>query len=74
MSSIQTDKLELLEWMATLKDKDLIRELVEWKRSHQKVSIDQYNAELDQANREIDQGDFLTHEEALREIRSWREG
>jgi len=74
MSSIQTDKLELLEWMATLRDKNLIRELVEWKRSHQRVSIDQYNAELEQADREIDQGDFLTHEEALKEIRSWREG
>lgn len=74
MSSIQTDKLKILEWMATLKDKDLIRELVGRKRLHQRVSIDQYNGELDQANRKIDQGDFLTHEEAQKEIRSWREG
>ena len=71
--SLQTEKLELLEWMATLRDKALIRELVEWKRAHQRVSIDQYNAELEEADQEIENGDFLTHEEALKEIRSWRE-
>lgn len=71
--SIQTEKLELLEWMATLQDKNLIRELIEWKRSHQRVSVDQYNAELEQADNEIEAGDYLTHEEALKEIRSWRE-
>lgn len=71
--SIQTEKLELLEWMATLQDKNLIRELIEWKRSHQRVSVDQYNAELEQADKEIEAGDYLTHEEALKEIRSWRE-
>jgi len=73
MSSVQTEKLELLEWMATLRDKNLIMELLEWKRSHQRVSIEQYNAELEQSDREIDQGEFLTHEEAVKEIRSWRE-
>ena len=73
MSSIQTDKLELLEWMATLRDKHLIKELVEWKRSHQRVSIDEYNAELEQADKEIEEGNYLTHDEALKEIRSWRE-
>ena len=74
MSSIQTEKLELLEWMATLRDKNLITELLEWKRSHQRISIEQYNAELEQADKEIEQGEFLTHEEAVKEIRSWREG
>ena len=73
MSSVQTEKLELLEWMATLRDKNLIMELLEWKRSHQRVSIEQYNTELEQSDREIDQGEFLTHEEAVKEIRSWRE-
>ncbi len=72
--SLQTEKLELLEWLATLRDKALIKELVEWKRAHQRVSIDQYNKELEQADQEIENGDFLTHEEALKEIRSWREG
>ncbi len=71
--SLQTEKLELLEWLATLRDKALIKELVEWKRAHQRVSIDQYNKELEQADQEIENGDFLTHEEALKEIRSWRE-
>lgn len=74
MGSIQTEKLELLEWMATLQDKNLIKELVEWKRSHQRVSIDEYNAELEQADKEIEEDDYLTHDEARKEIRSWREG
>ncbi|MEQ9297158.1 MAG: hypothetical protein RIF33_01275 [Cyclobacteriaceae bacterium] len=73
MSETQTEKLELLEWMATLNDQSLIRELIEWKRSHQRVSISQYNEELEQSDSEISQGKFSTHEEAVTEIRSWRE-
>ena len=73
MSNIQAEKLELLEWLATLRDKKLIKELVEWKRAHQDKSIEQYNADLEQADREIEQGDYITHEEAIKEIRSWRE-
>jgi hypothetical protein len=74
MSSVQMEKLELLEWMATLQDKNLIKELIELKRSYQRVSTEQYNAELEQADKEIEEGNYLTHDEALKEIRSWREG
>ncbi len=38
-----------------------------------RISIEQYNRELDEAETEMDRGEFLTHEDALKEIRSWRE-
>lgn len=37
-----------------------------------RISLDQYNKELDEAEAEIDRGEFLTHEEAVKQIRSWR--
>ena len=33
----------------------------------------QYNRELEEVDEEIERGEFLSHEEALKEIRSWRE-
>jgi len=38
----------------------------------EKISLEQYNKELDEAEAEIDSGEFLTQEEAVKEIRSWR--
>jgi predicted transcriptional regulator len=38
-----------------------------------KVGLEQYNCELEEADAEIERGEFLSHEEALKEIRSWRE-
>ncbi|MEM7551078.1 MAG: hypothetical protein AAF363_15450 [Bacteroidota bacterium] len=38
----------------------------------ERISLEQYNKELDEAEAEIDRGEFLTHEEAVKEVRSWR--
>jgi predicted transcriptional regulator len=73
MSDTQIQKLELLEWVASLQDKSLIGELIKWKEEHQHISIEQYNAEIEEADEQIESGDYLTHEEAVKEIRSWRE-
>lgn len=69
----RTQKLELLEWMASLQDKDLINALVKWKEEHQQISVEQYTRELEEADAEIDRGEYINNEEALKEIRSWRE-
>lgn len=69
----RAQKLELLEWMASLQDKDLIKALMKWKEEHQQTSIEQYNLEIEEADAEIDRGEYINHEEALKEIRSWRE-
>lgn len=71
MSNTRLQKLELLEWIANLKDKALINELIQWKKSHQHISIEQYNKELDEANARIDAGEYITHDEVEKESRSW---
>ena len=71
--NIRAQKLELLEWLASLQDKALINELMKWKEEHQRIGVEQYNQELEEADTEIDRGEYLTHEEAIKEIRSWRE-
>ncbi len=38
-----------------------------------RISLEQYNKELEEADAEIERGEFLNHEVALKEIRSWRE-
>lgn len=62
-----------MEWLATVHDKKVIKELSKWKEDHQRISIEQYNIELDKADSEIDRGEYLTHQQAVNQIRSWRE-
>jgi predicted transcriptional regulator len=42
-------------------------------KSEGRISLEQYNAELEEADTEIESGNFLNHEDAMKEIRSWRE-
>ena len=73
MSGTQAQKLELLEWLASLQDKSVIEELIQWKEARQRASIEEYNQDIESADTQIEAGEYFTHEEAVREIRSWRE-
>jgi len=68
---IQTEKLQLIEWLVALDDRKLVEELVKWKEEHQRISIEQYNEELDQANNRIERGDYIKHEDVVKESDSW---
>ncbi len=35
------------------------------------ISIEQYNRELDQAEAEIDRGEYITHEDFKKQMKSW---
>ena len=71
MSDAQIQKLELLEWLASLQDQSLIGELMKWKEEHQRVSIEQYNKELEEANARIEAGKSIAHEDVEEESESW---
>jgi len=73
MSAAEAKKLELFEWLANVQDEKIIEELFAVKEGHERVSIEQYNREIEEADAEIDRGEFLTHEEAMKEISAWRE-
>ena len=71
MSDIQAKKLALLEWLASLEDGQVIRELTQWKEDYGRVTIDQYNQELHEADAAIDRGEFYTQEEIEERAKSW---
>ena len=73
MDSTQADKLELLEWMASLQNGQTIRELIQWKEQRRQTGLARYNREIEEADSEIEKGEYLTHEEATKQLRSWRE-
>ena len=68
---IQTEKLQLIEWLVALKDEALIEQLIKWKEDHQRVTVAQYNKELDEANGRIDAGEFHAHDDIVKESSSW---
>ena len=71
MSTTQLLKLELMEWLATVQDKSLIKELAKWKEEHQHISVEQYNKELDEADAAIDRGEFYAQEEVEKRSKAW---
>ena len=68
---VKTEKLHLIEWLVAMKDQALIEELVKWKKDHQRISIEQYNRELEEANARIEAGDYVSHEDVVKESASW---
>jgi hypothetical protein len=74
---INSEKAILIKEIEQLEDVSLVRILKSMLhyglRNEGRISVEQYNRELEEADAEIERGEFLTHEEALKEIRSWRE-
>jgi len=75
---IQAEKTALIKRLEQINDRSLIQALKHMvdfglKDKKERISIEQYNSEIEEADAEIESGDYLTHEEAVKEIRSWRE-
>lgn len=41
------------------------------KRQPEYISVEEYNKELEQAEAEFERGEFITHEEMLKQIKQW---
>lgn len=71
MDTTQALKLELIEWLANVKDQSLIQDLAKWKEDNERINVAQYNKDLDEADAEIDRGDFLTQAKVEERSKSW---
>lgn len=49
----------------------MIKSFLQPEEKEQRISIAQYNKELDEAMARIDAGDFVTHEDVLKEMDKW---
>ncbi len=74
---INSEKAVLLKEIEQLEDISLLRVLKSMLhyglKNEGRISVEQYNKELEEADAEIEKGEFLTQDEALKEVRSWRE-
>lgn len=69
---LAVEKVKLINWL-TEQDEEVIEQLIKWKKEHTVASIEEYNQDLDRAEAAINRGDFVTHEEAVKRIGSWRD-
>jgi hypothetical protein len=74
---INSEKAILIKEIEQLQDISLVRVLKSMLhyglKNEGRISVELYNRELEEADAEIENGDFLTHEDAVKEVRSWRE-
>jgi hypothetical protein len=74
---INSEKALLIKEIERVEDLSLLRLLKSMLhyglKNEGRISLEQYNLELEEADLEIERGDFYVHEDALKEIRSWKE-
>lgn len=69
---IAAEKVKLISWVAD-QDESVIKELIKWKQEHVEVTVEEYNQDLERAESAINDGEFTTHDQAVKRIGSWRE-
>jgi hypothetical protein len=73
---IKLEKANLIKEIEKVNDISLIHALksvLQYGLKKENISTNQYNKEIEEADAEIEVGNFLVHEAALKEIKSWRE-
>ena len=73
---IQTERSKLIKRLEQINDLSLIQALKHMvdfglREKEERVSIDQYNKELEDANARIEAGDYVSHEDVVKESASW---
>ena len=72
---IENEKAVIIERLQKINDRSLLKaigHLVDYGLSHNH-DIASYSNEIEKADQEIEKGEFLVHDDAIAEIRSWRE-
>jgi len=61
--------------LLSLKQQTLVLEMIKGflnlDNDVKRISLDQYNHEIEEATKRIDQGEFVTHEDALKQLSKW---
>lgn len=72
---INAEKAYLIKELQQVEDLSLLRALkamlLYGLKNEGRMSIEQYNQELDEADEEIDRGDFITHDDFKKQMKSW---
>jgi len=75
--NLQTEKLQLIEWLARLQDADIVRRLLEVKQdsemaayeaSLKPMTVEELVARAEESNRAIEAGDHVDIEDALADL------
>ena len=69
---LAAEKVKLISWL-TEQDESVIAQLIKWKQEQTAVSIEDYNKDLDRAEAAINRGEYVSHDIAVKRIRSWRD-
>lgn len=74
---INSEKALLIKEIEQVQDLSLLKLLKSMLhyglKNEGRISLEQYNLELEEADSEIERGEFYVHEDALKEIRLWRD-
>ena len=72
---IQSKKLELIQWLATVDDPDILKEFIALKQTKESDWWDEISpeerAEIEEGLDQADKGEVTPHEEVMAKYRKW---
>jgi predicted transcriptional regulator len=73
---IQTEKLQLIEWLARLNNTSIIKRFIALKKEQEKDWWDQLSkeekAEIEEGLAQADKGELVPHKEVMAKYKKWR--
>lgn len=75
--SLDTEFMEYWRKLSSMEKASLLsvaKHYVELKAETSHISVEQYNKEIDEAMNRMDNGEFVTHDQALKISQSWLNG
>ena len=73
---IQTEKLQLIEWLAGLNNAAILKQFIALKKEQEKDWWDQISddekAEIEEGLKQADRGELVPHEQVMSKYKKWR--
>lgn len=69
--SLDNEFMQLWSKLTVVQKQSLLSVIKSFAQPGERISLEQYNTEIDEAEAEFEKGDYITHEEMIRQIKQW---
>jgi predicted transcriptional regulator len=69
--SLDNEFMQLWSTLTVVQKQSLLSVIKSFAQPEEHISLEQYNQEIEEAEAEFENGDYITHEEMLRQLKQW---
>jgi hypothetical protein len=69
--SLDNEFMQYWSKLTVVQKQSLLSVIKSFAQPEEHISLEQYNKEIDEAEAEFEKGDYISHEEMIRQIKKW---